>query len=132
MLAYLICIVGWLQLSVLAVSAYLPFKLKWKEEFKSLPKLHKQLYWVYGGYTVMAIIFNGVVCIFNSTALANGSTLSKFVCGYLAIFWGVRLCLQKVLDVEQFLTNDFLKYGYGFLTALFSIFTLIALLGVCQ
>lgn len=132
MIAYLIFIAGWLQLSVLVASALVPIQLDWKETFKTLPKLHRQLYWVYGGYTVLAIVFNGLVCIFNSAALADGSMLSRFVCGYLAVFWGVRLCLQKVLDVEQFLTNDLLKYGYGVLTVLFTLFTITAVLGICQ
>lgn len=132
MIAYLIYIAGWLQISVLIASALVPVRLNWKEVFKSLPKLHRQLYWVYGGYVVLAIIFNGTVCIFNSTALANGSMLSRFVCGYLACFWGIRLCLQGVLNVEQFLTNDILKFGYGFLTILFTFFTITAILGICQ
>lgn len=132
MLAYLIFIAGWLQLSVLVASALVPIRLDWKETFKALPKLHRQLYWVYGGYVVLAILFNGFVCIFNSTALADGSTLSRFVCGYLAAFWGIRLCLQKFLDVEQFLTNDILRYGYCVLTVLFTLFTITALLGMCQ
>ncbi len=131
MLANLIFIVGWLQLSVLLVSFSLPFKLEWKTVFKHLPRLHKQLYWVYGGYVVLAIIFNGLVCICNSTALADGSMLSRFVCGYLAVFWGVRLCLQLVLDVERFITSDFLRFGYGFLTILFTLFMITGLLGAC-
>lgn len=129
-MAHLIYIIGWLQLSVLVASALVPLRLNWRETFKSLPKLHRQLYWIYGGYVVLAIIFNGLICIFNSTALADGSTLSRFVCGYLAVFWGIRLCLQKVLAVEEFLTNDFLKCGYGLLTVLFSLFALVGLVGV--
>ncbi len=130
MLAHLIYIAGWLQLSVLMASALVPLRLNWKETFKSLPKLHRQLYWVYGGYVVLAIIFNGLICIFNSPALADGSMLSRFVCGYLAAFWGIRLCLQKVLAVEEFLTHDILKYSYGVLTVLFASFTIVGLLGV--
>ena len=130
MIANLIYVAGWLQLMVLIASALVPLRLKWKETFRDLPRLHRQLYWVYGGYVVLAIIFNGLVCIFNSTALADGSMLSRFVCGYLAAFWGIRLCLQKVLDVEQFLTCDILRYGYYLLTVLFTLFTIMALFGV--
>jgi hypothetical protein len=102
-------------------------RLQWKTSLAALPRLHRQLYWVYGGYVVLAIVANGLICIVNSDALADGSRLSRCVCGYIALFWGVRLSLQAVLDVKQHLTAWWLRAGYHTLTLAFVSFTAIFL-----
>ncbi|MBI2804854.1 MAG: hypothetical protein HYX68_07730 [Planctomycetes bacterium] len=116
---------GWAQLGVLVASSLVPLRLQWKTSLDVLPRLHRQLYWIYGGYVVMAIIANGLICVVNADALADGSRLSRFVCAYLAIFWGVRLSLQTVLDVKEHLTIWWLHAGYHTLTGLFLTFTLV-------
>ena len=114
---------GWAQLCVLIASALVPIQLRWKTALDVLPRLHRQLYWIYGGYVVLAIVANGLICIVNADALADGSRLSRCVCGYLTIFWGVRLSLQTVLDVKEHLTAWWLHAGYHTLTLLFVSFT---------
>ena len=47
------------------------------------------------------------------------------LCGYMAIFWGMRLLLQRVFDAKERLTTWWLKIGYNFLTVLLVSFTLI-------
>jgi hypothetical protein len=119
----LIFVAGCLQLSVLIASSLVPLRLQWRKVFAALPRLHRQMYWVYGGYVVLAIVANGLVCVCNSAELASGSGLARGVCGYIAAFWGIRLSLQAVLDVKQHLTNWWLKAGYHTLTMLFASFT---------
>ncbi len=119
----LIFAAGFLQLSVLVASSLVPLRLQWRRVFVGLPRLHLQLYWVYGGYVVLAIVANGLVCVFNSAELAAGSPLARAVCGYIAVFWGIRLSLQAVLDVKEHLTTWWLRAGYHTLTVLFASFT---------
>lgn len=121
----LIFVAGCLQLGVLIASALVPLRLDWKTSLSGLPRLHRQLYWIYGGYVVLAIIANGLVCVINADELAAGSRLARCVCGYLAIFWGVRLSLQTILDVKEHLTTWWLHAGYHTLTLLFVTFTAI-------
>ena len=52
------------------------------------------------------------------------SRLAKMVCGANALFWGVRVCLQWVMDAEPFLTKWWLRAGYHLLTLLFLTFTI--------
>ena len=66
-----------------------------------LSRLHRQMYWVYGGYVVLAIAAFGLISLFNAVELAAGSGLARWVCGYNAVFWGVRLVLQGIFDVEK-------------------------------
>lgn len=117
---------GLAQLGVLVASALVPLRLKWQVSLDVLPHLHRQLYWIYGGYVVMGIISNGLVAILCADELAAGDTrLARYVCGYIAIFWGVRLSLQAVLDVKEHLTLWWLHVGYHTLTVLFVCFTLL-------
>jgi hypothetical protein len=124
-LTTLITLAGVGQLGVLIASALVPIRLNWKAELLCLKKLHRQLYWVYGGYVVMAIIAFGLISLFHARELAMGSGLARCLCGYIAIFWGVRLGLQAVFDVKEHLTAWWLKLGYHTLTVLFAAFTLL-------
>jgi hypothetical protein len=113
------------QLCVLVASALVPRRLNWRTELMQLSRLHRQMYWVYGGYVVLSIIALGVISIVNSVELAAGSRLARSVCGYNAVFWAVRLSLQPVLDVKEHLTAWWLTAGYHLLTLLFITFTAI-------
>lgn len=129
-LAAAIFLIGVGQLSVLVASALVPIRLKWREELNVLPRLHRQLYWVYGGYTVMGIIALGLVCLTHAADLASGMPLARAICLFGMIFWGVRLSLQAVLDVKQHLVTWWLRLGYHALTVLFACFTIVYALAV--
>ena len=124
-LSQLIFLAGFGQLAVLAASALVPFQLNWREELKGLRRLHRQMYWVYGGYVVLSIIALGTISVLNAEELAGGGRLARSVCAYTAVFWGIRLGLQVVFDVKEHLTTWWLKLGYAGLTALFAAFTII-------
>jgi hypothetical protein len=128
----LIAFAGAAQLTVLVASALVPIRLKWNTEFVGLSRLHRQLYWVYGGYVVLSIVSFAILSLANAPELASGSRLSRCICGYIALFWGIRLALQGVLDVKEHLTAWWLRLGYRALTVLFacfaSIFAVAALL----
>ncbi len=124
-LADVIRVAGAGQLCVLAASALVPFRLNWKSDLASLPVLHRQMYWTYGGYVVLGIVTLGVISLACADELAAGSRLARMVCGYGAVFWGVRLALQAVFDVKPHLTEWWLKIGYHTLTVLFMFFTVV-------
>lgn len=122
-LTTLIRLAGAAHFGILIASALVPFRLDWKAELGSLPKLHKQMYWVYGGYVVLAIVAFGLVSLTHAAELAAGGGLARAVCGYVAVFWGIRLGLQAVFDVRPYLTAWWLTAGYHTLTVLFGGFT---------
>lgn len=113
------------QLCVLIASALVPIRLNWREELQSLSRLHRQLYWTYGGYIVLSIIAFGLLSIANAQELASGSGLARGFCMYVAVFWGIRLLLQGVFDVKEHLRVWWLRLGYLGLTLLFASFTFI-------
>lgn len=125
LLARLIFIAGVGQFGVLIASAMVPFRLNWRDELRGLSRLHRQMYWVYGGYVVLSILAFALLSVFNSRELASGSGLARGVSGYAAMFWGIRLALQAIFDVRGHLTAWWLKAGYVALTVMFAGFTLV-------
>ena len=125
LLIILLYVAGGLQLSVLITSALVPFRLDWRRELACLSPLHRQMYWVYGGYVVLSIVAFGVITLLNAEQLAGGGWLARSFCGYVAVFWGIRLCLQPVFDVKEHLTTWWLRAGYHTLSVLFLGFTLL-------
>jgi hypothetical protein len=113
---------GLAQLSVLVASALVPFQLDWKRALQGISRLHRQMYWTYGGYVVMAIVAFGLISVLNAHELAAGGRLARGFCGYVAVFWGIRLGLQGVFDVKEHLTTWWTKLGYRVLTVLFASF----------
>ena len=130
-LPILIALAGIGQLAVLVASAQVPLRLNWMAHLSSLPRLLRQLFWVYGGYVVLAIVGFGAISLLCAHELASGSSLALAVCAYMAVFWGIRLALTAVLDVQPYLSTVWLKLGYRALTIIFvaltAIYTLAAL-----
>ncbi|MGE3407286.1 MAG: hypothetical protein AB7I37_10765 [Pirellulales bacterium] len=124
-LTLLIRAAGCGQFCILIASALVPFRLDWRKELGSLSRLHRQMYWIYGGYVVLSIVAFGALSIWNAPELAAGSGLARGFCAYVAVFWGVRLGLQAVLDAKQHLTAWWLAAGYHGLTLMFVALTAI-------
>jgi len=125
MLPRLIFLAGLGQLGVLVASAIVPFRLNWRIDLQVLPRLHRQMFWTYGGYVVLSIVAFALVSIFNSRELSSGSGLARGFCAYVAMFWGIRLGLQAVFDAREYLTLWWLKAGYAVLTVMFAAFTIV-------
>jgi hypothetical protein len=125
LLTQLIFAAGIVELCIPVASALVPLRLNWREQFRALSPLHRQLYWVYGGYTFFSIVAIGAIALLNAQELARGGTLARCFCLYGFAFWGIRLALQAVLDVREHLTAWWLRLGYYGLTVAFAYLTLV-------
>lgn len=119
-LELLIFIGGLLHFSLLAAGAVVPFVLDFRGELAKVDKMLRQLVWVYAFYIVMMLVAFGIVSVTFAATLAGGAPLARFVCGYIAIFWIVRLVIQLfVFDAKPHMTHWFFKLGYHALTVIF-------------
>jgi hypothetical protein len=119
---------GWLQLSLLAASAIVPFVFDWHGELARLSPFLRRLFWVYGAFIVIMIIGFGLLAIGHASALAGGSPLGRSVCAFMALFWLARFGVQLfVFDVTPYVRSPFLKAGYHVLTLIF--FYLVVVFG---
>jgi hypothetical protein len=120
-----ITLAGAAHFGVLIASALVPLKLHWRRALAPLPRLQRQLHWVYGGYTAFSIIAFGTLSLLNAGELAGGSLLARSLCAYVALFWAIRLSLQPVLDVEAHLAAWWLRLGYHALTVVFAFLVVV-------
>jgi hypothetical protein len=125
LMANLIFAAGLGQASILVASAQVPFALRWREELQPLPRLHRQMHWVYSGYVVLSILAFAALSVLHARELASGSPLARGVCAYIAVFWGIRLALQAVFDMKPYLTTWWKRLGSVVLTVWFAAFTVI-------
>lgn len=116
---------GWGQLSMLVAAALVPFRLRWREALRTLPRLHQQMFLIYSGYIVLAIVGLSAITLTCASDLAAGTTLARAFCTYVAVFWGVRLMLQGFFDARPYLTTWWLRGGYHLLTVLFIAITTV-------
>jgi hypothetical protein len=125
LLARLIFAGGLIHFSILVASSLVPFRLNWREDLACLSRLHRQMYWTYGGYVVLSIVAFGCISVTCAAELADRSPLARGFCGYVFVFWLVRLGLQGVFDVKPHLTTWWLRWGYRLLSVLFAVLVLI-------
>jgi len=122
----LIQIAGVLHFGLLLASALTPRVLDWRTELRPLSALSRHLIWVHGAFIVFTIIAFGTLSLAQAQNLADGSSLARWVCGIIALFWLARLVVQLfIFDAKPFLTNFGLKLGYHGLTAVFVYFSVV-------
>ncbi len=122
----LIWISGILHLGTLLGSAQVPKELNFREELPRLNPMLRQWVLVAGGYIVLDLIGFGILSLMFSHELAAGSPLARAVCGFIAIFWAIRLAIQMFFfDAKPWLRTTFLKVGYHGLTLVFTWHTLV-------
>ncbi len=119
----LVRLAGLAHLISLTAMYYAPINLRWDEELARLPRLLRQMCNVYQAYTGATIAALGLVSLCCAPDLVSGTPLARAVCAYIALFWGVRLVLQRTYDFAPHLKTATLRLGYHGLTVLFIVFT---------
>jgi hypothetical protein len=120
-LTTLLILAGVCHFGILLASALTPRVLDWRGELARVSPLSRHVVWTHGVFIVLTIIDFGVITVTNAAALAAGSTLARWFCGYVAVFWLSRLVVQLfIFDARPFLKTAFLKLGYHGLTVVFT------------
>jgi hypothetical protein len=129
-----IFLAGIAHFGILIASATVPFALNWKESFKSLPPLLRQLFWVYGFFIVFMIVAFGVISLVHAETLARAETpLARTVSGLIAAFWFARLMVQFfVFDARPYLVNWIYRIGYHGLTVVFMYLVIVFTYAACH
>jgi hypothetical protein len=89
-----IILAGLAQLAIASSSVFIPWLLGWREETARLRPLTRQVFWTYAGYILLIHVAFGTLSLLAPRALTDGSTLARAVCGFIAVYWTVRLVLQ--------------------------------------
>ena len=85
---------GLLQFVTAAANFFLPSKLHYRENLAKVTPIIRQIFIIHSIYIVLILIGFGGICILFPKELCGNSTLGKYICAFLAIFWGARAILQ--------------------------------------
>jgi hypothetical protein len=88
---------------------------------KKLSPFAQGLFRTYYAFIGLCLVSFGAGSWIFAAELASGSTLARAVCGFLALFWTVRLAAAIwILDVSPYLTDTWRKVGYQLTNIVFS------------
>lgn len=136
-LVILIKLAGLSHLGLLAAGAAMPKVVGLRRHIAGLPPFIHRLFWVYYTFLALCLASFGAVSFLHADALASGGALARAVCGFLCLFWTVRLFVAAfVFDVRPYLTGRWRKLGYAATNIVFASLPLIygwaALKGAAQ
>lgn len=112
------------------MASNLPFarRLRVKESLAGVPKFLRQVFYVHWFYIVIVLGLFATLCFGFAAELVGGSGLGRFLSGFMAIFWLLRIVLQIFYyDREVRRENRVLDGLYvGSLIALVAVFGMAA------
>jgi len=85
---------GFVHLGILAANIPLPGKLRVRERLAEVPRFIRQIFYVHWVYIVIVLGLFAGLCFGFARELAGGSALGRFLSGFMAAFWLLRLALQ--------------------------------------
>ena len=120
---------GLVHVGIIAANVPLPGRLRVAERLASVPRFVRQIFYVHWIYIVIVVGLFAVLCFGFAEDLAGGSGLGRFLSGFMAGFWLLRILLQVFYyDRELRRENRGLDLLYvGSLSVLVVIFGMAAL-----
>ena len=88
-------IIGFILIALSLIHLTFPKKFNWKEEFKSVSLINKEMMYIHTFFIGLLILLNGLLCIFCASDLINTNLGKKISLG-LFIFWCFRLLFQFI------------------------------------
>ena len=90
----LIQVAGIIHAGIVVANLPLPRKLKVAENLANVPRFLRQVFYVHWIYIVLVVGFFSVLCFGYPRELMGASPLGRFLSGFMAGFWFLRLVLQ--------------------------------------
>ncbi len=120
---------GAVQVGIMAANVPLPGRLRVRERLAGVPKFVRQIFYVHWVYIVIVLGLFAALCFGFAAELAGASALGRFLSGFMAGFWLLRIVLQIFYyDREIRRANWGLDLMYlGSLAALVGIFGMAVL-----
>jgi hypothetical protein len=99
-------------LGLLTAGLLMPGVVGLRHHLLALPSFIRRLFWVYYAFIGLSLVCFGLGTFFLAEHLASGTPLARAVCGFLALFWSVRLIAGTfVFDLRPYLTNRWRRAG---------------------
>jgi hypothetical protein len=89
-----IWLAGVIYIAIVLANLPLPRKLRVSENLASVPRFLRQVFYVHWFYIVLIVAFFSALCFGFTRDLMGASALGRFLSGFMAVFWLLRLVLQ--------------------------------------
>jgi hypothetical protein len=114
------------HLGLISAGLLMPRVTNLRAEMAKLAPFARGLFRVYYAFIGLCLVSFGLGSWLLAPELADGSTLARAVCGFLAVFWTLRLgAAIWVFDVRPFLTTPWRRLGYHALNGVFGTFPFV-------
>ncbi len=94
LLQSLLMLAGLGQILLCVGSLFIPKLLNWNSELAKVSPLIRNIFWVYAAYILTTNFSFGILSLFASTALMDGSLLALCVSAFIFLYWVSRLVIQ--------------------------------------
>jgi hypothetical protein len=120
---------GFVHVGIIAANIPLPGRLRVRERLAGVPRFVRQIFYVHWVYIVIVVGLFAALCFGFAPDLAGASGMGRFLSGFMAGFWLLRIVLQIFYyDGEVRRKNQALDRLYvGALIVLVVIFGMAAL-----
>ena len=89
-------VAGGIHLSIAVSNFWVPGIFRYRENLAKLSSMVRQIFIVHSIYIVLVLLGFSALCLFFAPELASGAPLCRFLTGFLAVFWLLRVVLQLV------------------------------------
>jgi hypothetical protein len=87
-------VTGVLLALLVIVHAFVPARLRWREELPRLSLVNRQIFEVHTVFIVLVLALSSTLLLTSSEALLAPSRLSRALLFGLTVFWGLRMLMQ--------------------------------------
>ena len=85
---------GMVHVGIMAANVPLPGRLRVRERLAGVPRFVRQIFYVHWVYIVIVLGLFAALCFGFAPDLAGASGLGRFLSGFMAGFWLLRIVLQ--------------------------------------
>ena len=112
----LLWVAGIVQVMIAGANLFLPRLLQYQTNLARVSPMVREIFLVHSGYIVLVVLAFGVMSLAFAPELAGGSPLGRFLSGFLALFWLLRVPVQLAYDPA--LRRKYRAFDMAFLAAL--------------
>ena len=99
--------------------------LRWREQTARLDPLTRSVFWTYAGYILGTNVFFGAVSALAPSWLTDGSPLARAVCGFISLYWGMRIVIQLFVFARHRPAGNHYRLAEAAMGALFVYLTAV-------
>jgi hypothetical protein len=85
---------GFVHAGIVAANIPLPGRLQVRKHLTGIPKFIRQIFYVHWVYIVIVVGLFAALCFAFAPELAGQTSLGRFLSGFIAAFWLLRIALQ--------------------------------------